>query len=120
MILFFWIIDLLIPAIMIVFGLVCKFKAPKKINSLYGYRTFRSMKSQKTWDYAHIRIGNIWPKIGIALAVFVLISKLFTPIEKEYLSLIHTGLGLFALIVCIPFIEKELGTKFDKNGNPIN
>jgi uncharacterized membrane protein len=25
---------------------------PKSVNSLYGYRTVRSMKSQKNWDYA--------------------------------------------------------------------
>jgi uncharacterized membrane protein len=25
---------------------------PKSINSLYGYRTARSMKSQENWDYA--------------------------------------------------------------------
>jgi uncharacterized membrane protein len=25
---------------------------PKSVNSLYGYRTSRSMKSQKNWDYA--------------------------------------------------------------------
>jgi uncharacterized membrane protein len=25
---------------------------PKSVNSLYGYRTARSMKSQKNWDYA--------------------------------------------------------------------
>lgn len=117
MVIFFWIVDLLIPAVMITFGLICKFRPPKNINSLYGYRTARSMKSQKTWDYAHARIGVLWQYIGIALFVIIIISKLFTPIEKEYLSLIHTGIGVIALIIGIPFIEKELGARFDENGD---
>ena len=31
--------DLLIPIIMVIFGLVLKFIPPSKINSFYGYRT---------------------------------------------------------------------------------
>lgn len=119
MTIFFWIVDLLIPAVIIVFGLICKFRPPKKINSLYGYRTSRSMKSQKTWDYAHSRIGVLWPRIGIALFLLIVISKLVTPVEKEYLSLIHAGVGIIALIIGIPFIEIELGARFDENGDEL-
>jgi len=27
---------------------------PKKINSLYGYRTKRSMKNQENWDFSQV------------------------------------------------------------------
>ncbi len=110
---FFWIVDLLIPFTMIVLGLVFKKRPPKKINWVYGYRTTRSMKSQAAWDYAHKRIGGLWIKIGIALLLLITCSKLLEPIAKEYLSLIHAGLGIFALIIGIPIVEKELKDKFD-------
>ena len=109
--------DLLIPIIMILVGLVFKFKPPSKINNIYGYRTTRSMKSQKTWDYAQNRIGVLWLYMGVILYSVIIISMLFLPISKEHLSFIHGGIGLIALIIGIPFVEKELKEKFDETGN---
>jgi uncharacterized membrane protein len=109
--------DLLIPIIMILVGLLLKFKPPRKINGIYGYRTTRSMKSQKTWDYAQRRIGALWLYIGVILYSIIIISLLFSPVSKEHLSFIHGGIGVIALIIGIPFVEKELKEKFDENGN---
>jgi uncharacterized membrane protein len=109
--------DLLIPIIMVIFGLILKFKPPSKINGFYGYRTTRSMKSQNAWDYAQRRIGALWLYIGVILYIAIAISMLFSPASKEYLSLIHGGIGMIALLIGIPFVEKELKEKFDKNGN---
>jgi uncharacterized membrane protein len=39
-------------------GLLFKIFPPKKINSIYGYRTTTSMKNQKSWDMAQ-KIGAI-------------------------------------------------------------
>jgi uncharacterized membrane protein len=109
--------DLLIPIIMILVGLLLKFKPPSKINCVYGYRTTRSMKSQKTWDYAQRRIGVLWLYIGVILYFVIIISMLFSPVSKEHLSFIHGSIGMIALIIGIPFVEKELKEKFDENGN---
>lgn len=117
MTIFFWIVDLIIPVTMIVLGLVFKYKPPKKINWVYGYRTTRSMKSQKAWDYAHNRMGVLWLKIGSVLLIAYICSKLFMPITKEYLSLIHAGIGIIALFIGVPFVEKDLKVNFDKNPN---
>ncbi|MDA1027671.1 MAG: SdpI family protein [Bacteroidetes bacterium] len=35
---------------------------PKKINSLYGYRTKRSMASQEAWDFAQLYSGDLMVK----------------------------------------------------------
>ena len=43
--------SLLIPLVMLFFGRRFLTKPPKSINSLYGYRTARSMKNQQTWDF---------------------------------------------------------------------
>jgi len=36
---------------MIGFGFLFERHSPKKINFVFGYRSFRSMKNQETWDY---------------------------------------------------------------------
>lgn len=48
------------PLLMIIFGAIFRKAAPKKINSLYGYRTTMSMKNRDTWEFAHHYFGRIW------------------------------------------------------------
>ena len=61
--------DLLIPIIMILFGIITIKKAPKNINYIFGYRTTRSMKSEDTWQFAHELCGRLWWKIGLITLV---------------------------------------------------
>ena len=51
---------LIIPVVMIVCGLLMKFRPPKKINRYTGYRTKNSMKSQENWDFAQQYCGRLW------------------------------------------------------------
>ena len=59
--------DLLTPAVMLVFGLVFRRHPPKEINGVYGYRTARSRKNQETWDFAHRTCGKLWFRLGLIL-----------------------------------------------------
>ena len=67
----FWIymflMELLIPALMIGFGTYFVRSAPKKINNLFGYRTAMSMKNEDTWKFAHHHCGKIWRAVGWAM-----------------------------------------------------
>ncbi|MBU3113059.1 SdpI family protein [Clostridium lacusfryxellense] len=112
--------ELIIPIIMIISGLVLRFKPPSKINIFYGYRTNRSMNSQKAWDYAQRRIGALWLYMGIFLYIVFILSMSFIPVAKENLSFIHGAIGIITLIIGIPFVEKELKEKFDKDVKPKN
>lgn len=105
---FFWITDLLIPITMIGVGYWFKKNPPKSINWIYGYRTKRSMSSQEAWDVAQCSFGQIWFKVGVGLLVIIILDKLLMPIHSDYLSLINTGLGILAMIICIPVIEKKI------------
>lgn len=80
--------------LLILMGTVMRKFPPRKINSLYGYRTSNSMKSQERWDFAQsysakamIRSGGIlmlispfgtfnWvpPFAGMVLGLAVMIS----------------------------------------------
>ena len=55
---FMLIMDLLLPFTMIGFGRYFMKKAPKEINSVFGYRTSMSMKNKDTWEFAHKYCGN--------------------------------------------------------------
>jgi uncharacterized membrane protein len=120
----FWIfmlmICLLIPIIMIVFGLVFIKRPPKKINDIYGYRTAMSMKNDDTWRFAHRFIGRLWMIIGAA-ALPVSAAAMFFVLDSDM-----AGIGLFGVVVAltqcflliIPIIptEKALRRTFDEQG----
>ncbi len=110
--LFFWIIDLLIPTVTFLMGILFILCPPKKINMIYGFRTFRSMSSQKAWDHAHRISGRIYIWVGAGIALLVTADKLLLPVEPQWLSLIHAAIGMAGLIVPIPFVEKKLDEKF--------
>ena len=61
---FMLIMDLLLPFTMIGFGRYFMKKAPKEINSLFGYRTSMSMKNKDTWEFAHKYSGKVWYVCG--------------------------------------------------------
>ena len=56
--------DLLVPVIMPICGRKMWKHCPQHINSMYGYRTTRSMKNMDTWKFAHDYCGRLWWKTG--------------------------------------------------------
>ena len=76
----FWIFmlvcDLLIPVAMICIGTRFVKKPPSRINSVYGYRTARSMKSQAAWDFAHRYCGKLWRAMGWAMLPLSVLAML--------------------------------------------
>ena len=64
---FMLIMDLLLPFTMIGFGRYFMKKAPKEINSVFGYRTSMSMKNKDTWEFAHKYCGKVWNVRGVQL-----------------------------------------------------
>ncbi len=117
---FMIIIILIIPITMVGFGNRFMKKPPKKINRIYGYRTYMSMINQQTWEFAHIYCGKLCHKIGRILMLLIL-SMFFVLGEDEYiignLVIVLLGIQITSLIVIIILTEKKLRQKFDKNGN---
>lgn len=111
---------LLIPAIMMIFGLAFRNKAPKEINYIFGYRTARSMKTQETWEFAHLLLGKIWFRCGLTLLVISLVLMLLVLGKDQDIignfGMIITYVELGVLIVTIIPVEKALKKNFDKDG----
>lgn len=81
---------------------------PKKINSLYGYRTKSSMQNQQRWDFAQ----NISSKEMMKLGSFLAGSSLLAFIT-DFSRSVNLMIGLFLMIaiVVILFIKVERAIK---------
>jgi len=117
---FMFICMLMIPAIMVYFGIKFHKSAPKNINWAYGYRTERSIKNRDTWVFAHKCIGRLWKSWGIALVPISIIPLFFVlgaAVEKVgNLCIALMAVQLVFLIVPIFIVESRLKNTFDKYG----
>ena len=80
---------------------------PKKINSIYGYRTSRSMKNQENWDLAQSFSSQLMLKQGLFMLVLALILAVL-PIPIEVATLISLLLLLTSVINLFVQTEKRL------------
>jgi len=86
--------NLLIPIVMIVFGAVFLCCPPEEINSIYGYRTARSMASREAWMFAHHMMGKLWLRLGLVMLPLA-VAVMFPCMGKE-----SDAVGLWGGIVC--------------------
>ena len=106
-------LPILCGGIFLVTGFVLLQFPPKKINSLYGYRTARSMRSQEAWDFAQKFSAKLLMKYGVALMIVSLLS-FFTDFSNDT-NLIIGFVFLFAVVILLFFqVEKELKTFFSQ------
>ena len=120
---FMFVMNLLIPLVMIIYGRIFEKKPPKIARSkfAFGYRTVMSMRNEETWEYAHRFFGKLWFRFGIAVGLISIIV-LFFFIGKD-----KDTVGFAGMIICyvqlvamlLPVIPTELALRrrFDKYGN---
>ena len=110
----FWVIDLLVPLMMVFIGGWFMKTPPQDINPMIGYRTQRAMQSQEAWDFAQMAAGRYYLLFGLPLLVLTVLGKLFLPelLPVEYMTFVYMGVGLVVLIVPIFLVEKQLKEKF--------
>ena len=118
-----WIIficDLLIPIMMVFFGITMKRQAPKNINYIFGYRTTRSMQNEDTWQFAHEHCGSLWFKIGLIMLIpTVLVHIPFYNSNENIIgtvAMIVMTIQVIALLVSIIPTELALKRTFNDDG----
>ena len=120
---YIFIMVLLIPFTMIVFGSIYIKHPPKNINTFSGYRTEKSMASRQTWEYAHKLFGKLWLILGlISVPVFAIPMLFFINESKTvigYVGLFLTFLEFIPMIVPVIPTEIMLKKNFDENGDKI-
>jgi len=80
---------------------------PKKINSLYGYRTASSMKNQQKWDFSQTYSAKLLFILGIVLMV-VSFFKVVIKTSEETDVILGVALPLIGVITMIVVVEKAL------------
>ena len=117
---FYAVLTLFVPLLMVVCGVIMKKYHSDEPNSTLGYRTKRSMKNKDTWKFANELAGSIWIKWGtIVTVVSAVFDVIYFCINKKYTA----GLMLFAVIIqsvimLLTFypVEKALKENFDDEG----
>lgn len=90
-------------------------KQPKKINSLYGYRTLRSMASQEAWKAANAYSSLFMLRLCGYCMILPFLGYLFYPKQNLFVTLmLHSAL----LVSVIFFTQRYLKARFDDKGNP--
>lgn len=117
MYIFLFLCNMLIPAIIVVFGYISDKKMPP-MNGLVGYRTRRSMQSQEAWEFAHHCCGKMWLHISIVLIPVSIIASVVLLFFNEKVygigSVVLESLQCVVLIWSIVLVESELKLKFDQ------
>lgn len=122
MFIFFFIILLLMPVSLIIFGGIWGKHPPKEINSTSGYRTNMSMKNQYTWRFAHKYVSKIWVVLGIVMAFVSILFLIIFGRSNQSSLIVVVSIAVPSQIVstCLTIIptERALHKNFDKDGNP--
>jgi len=102
----------LVGVIFILVGCIMLLFPPKKINSLYGYRTTRSMKNQEQWDFAQKYSSKLLIFCGFILSLISL-TGFFINFQNNTEAIVSTILIIVAIIPVLVKTEKAIKSKFD-------
>ncbi len=114
-----WILSLILPLGIVLYGYLYKNVASKKMSNFFGYKTDRTQLSMKTWEYANKRVGDLWMKLGGLYTIISLLLIILFPAQRDKPSFIIIALALLVSIIPFPIVEKELKEKFDDKGEKI-
>lgn len=111
----------LVPLTMIFLGHRYQKKPPKKISTVSGYRTARSMKNEETWKFAHVYAGKLMKVCGwILLPVTVAVMLLVLGKDVAFVGItggVVCAVQILIMVCTIIFTEIALKRNFGKNEN---
>lgn len=85
------------------------FLPKKKINYVIGYRTSRSMKNQKNWDFAQRFYFRNWPVSIPLVLLFQGLAVYLTKFENDTIENLSIALFLLYSIALAACTEQKLG-----------
>ncbi|WP_435261336.1 SdpI family protein [Tenacibaculum sp. nBUS_03] len=102
-----------INGLLFIFSIIFYFFPPKKINSLYGYRTNKTMKNEVIWNFAN----TYFTKQFLMYAGISLVASLSLVAINPQISWQPMAIMLLSLAVCVIKTEQEITKNFDEEGN---
>jgi len=107
---------IILGIICLISGFIFKFLPPKKINSIFGYKTILSMKNQDTWNEALKYSGNTLIILGfIFVPLQLILSQLIENMSNGYKY--EKIILLICFVVIIIINEVHLNKVFNKDGS---
>ncbi len=104
----------LVGIIFMIAGMIQYLFAPKKINSLYGYRTKSSMQSEGRWHFAQKYSAIKLIAVGLFLLIISMLP-LVVEMNETLQIVIQPGIILLGTVYLFYSTEKALKTRFPKN-----
>ena len=103
----------LISIVFFIAGYLLQKYPPKKINSIYGYRTRNSQASQERWDFAQQYSAKLMMKLSTVAFLIAPLALIINP--DEAIAAVITILVVIGISVRLVFkVEDELDRKFGK------
>lgn len=99
------------PMLLIIFAFVKKFP-PRKINSLYGYRTNKSMKTQESWDFAQTHSTELMLRYSFIYTLTFVLGFVTTWLNEGAAVVLSLLIMIAALSLPIIHTERELKSRF--------
>ena len=106
-----FLIPILTGLTFVIAGIIMIIIPPKKINSLYGYRTSSSMKSQERWDFSQKYAAQVLVKFGAILTLSSILGLVYD-FSENISTIMGLGFMLIAVIFLILKIEKAIKIRF--------
>jgi len=103
----------IIGFLIIIGGLIQHIFPPKKINSLYGYRTPRSKKNIEVWNFAQKLSAKLMISVGVILCLFGCIA-LILGLEDQLVNTTGIVLMISLFLILLIYMELTLKKKFPK------
>lgn len=101
----------MIPAltgfIFIVAGFIQYKFPPKSINAFYGYRTNKSMRNQKSWDFEQLYSSKLMMKLGLMLTLMGMIGLIYT-LSETVGAIIAVGMLIVTFVILTLKVENKL------------
>ncbi len=107
-----FLINFLTGIIFIIAALIHLKFPPKKINSLYGYRTRNSMKSLEAWNFAQSYSAKLMLRFGGILFLISILLRNINLSKPEYEVVISIFIILFITTLMLMIVERELKKRF--------
>lgn len=103
-----FLIGILVGPVFLLAGYILLRWPPKNINSLYGYRTPRSMKNQTNWDYAQRYSARLLMLAGL---FFLLIAPIGLFLGGNDMLFLVIALGLLSCVCVLLLVVTEKSLK---------
>jgi len=110
-------VDIVLPLILIVFGIFALAVIPRKPNWFMGYRTSRACKNQDTWVFAHKHFGKQMVIFGLVYVVLSIERIMLTDsgASSGVIGIVIAAQTIAVLLALIP-TEIALRKNFNQNG----